>query len=284
MVDTCLKWDVFCIHASADKELARQFRRGLNSACHVFLDEEELFPGADWRYELDSALQSCRIFTVFVTQNLATAHYANEEITTALELHRHNPHHRRIVPLVWRRTGDVSRDMPYGLRGIQGIDVAAVGVEGAVKHVRGLLDEIPGTAPKMERAHAADTVDEPRHVLKTFPRGPFVPPHRVPASITHAFAELIRASEARQLVSTANRFRQEADANDRTVTLIQQFRLREPATNAAIDFWTDVFVEAGRHGPRMLAALLLSLEDQEFPDQARQDRHTLLDYLRNPTE
>jgi hypothetical protein len=96
------------------------------------------------------------------------------------------------------------------------------------------------------------------------------------------YADLIPVREARQLIDRANALRQDADPEDDTVTLIKQSRLRSPEDNAPIDFWIDAFGEAGKYGPRMLAALLLVLDDAQFDEIATRDRRELLDFLRFP--
>src|SRR5262249_26253412 len=140
-----------------------------------------------------------------------------------------------------------------------------------------------GPLPTQIAPEAAETppVD---HVLQQYPRGPLVPPHRVPASIKYAYAEFIRDREARQVINDANLFREEADPADSSVTIIKPFRLRSPVDNPLIDFWMDAFSEAGKHGPRMMAALLLVVGDAQFPESTKKDRQKFLAYLRQPTE
>jgi hypothetical protein len=121
-----------------------------------------------------------------------------------------------------------------------------------------------------------------RHVLHQYPLSPLVPSHKVSRRIKQMYADLIPVREARQWIDTANSFRQDADPEDSTITLIRQSHLRSPVDNAPIDFWIDAFGEAGRHGPRMLAALLLVLDDAQFDEHAKQDRRRLLEFLRNP--
>lgn len=125
--------------------------------------------------------------------------------------------------------------------------------------------------------------EKPRHELHAYPRFPMVPSHKISISIKQAYADLIPVREARGLIDQANSFRLEADPGDATVTLIKQSRLRSPEDNPPIDFWIDAFNEAGKHGPRMLAALLLSIDDAQFDEQAKQSRRELLKFLSQPS-
>jgi len=149
------------------------------------------------------------------------------------------------------------------------------------KRLGELLCGVKDVGPLPTQPEAATAARVP-HVLHQYPRGPLVPSHKVPLSLKQAYASVIRVLEARQVIDDANSFRQEADPGDQTVTLLKQFRLRAPENNPPIDFWMDAFTEAAKHGARMLAALVLVLEDDQFSERNRQGRQGLLDYLRNP--
>jgi hypothetical protein len=277
-------WDVFCIHASPDKAHARALHDALAQRYRVFLDEVAIALGASWPQDLDAALQGSRVFAVLVSPHLDRAFYAQNEIAAAVALHRRYPDHRRIVPVLLEGKGDVVLAMPYALRSIQGIDVPACGgMAGVAERVGQLLQSLPDVGPLPAQVTAESAAAAPaRHVLHQYPRAPLVPSHKVPSSLKQAYATLVRTREARQVIDDANAFRQEADPGDASVTLIKQFRLRSPEDNPPLDFWMDAFAEAGKHGPRMLAALVLVVEDGEFPESVKKDRRTLLEYLRNP--
>jgi hypothetical protein len=123
--------------------------------------------------------------------------------------------------------------------------------------------------------------DKPRHQLHDYPRFPMVPSHKVPTCIKQAYANFIPVRQARDWIDRANSFREEADPEDTTVTLIKTSHLRSPEDNAPIDFWIDAFNEAGKHGPRMLAALLLVVDDAQFDNEVKQERSKLLKLLRD---
>jgi TIR domain len=158
--------------------------------------------------------------------------------------------------LYFRSTGDAARDAA----------VVADWAEG-----RGSR-EIVGDDPDFTHSPA-------RHTLHDFPRGPMVELHRVPNSLVRAYAALhgTRAA-AHALVQEANSFRLAADPGDPSVTVIGLEYL--PAFEAgAFSFWQSAFFEACRHGPRMLAALVLAQPDEQFRPEARRDRAGLLGHL-----
>lgn len=126
----------------------------------------------------------------------------------------------------------------------------------------------------------AEVVRDARHPLHDFPRGPMVELHRISGALTRAYAALLDTrAAAHTLVQEANRFRISADPDDPSVSIIGLEHL--PAFEAgAYSFWQSALYEACRHGPRMLAALLLSQPDEQFGAQARRDREELLTHLR----
>lgn len=126
----------------------------------------------------------------------------------------------------------------------------------------------------------APTPPQASHPLYDFPLGPMVELHRVSGTLIRAFASLLdNRAAAHTLIQEANRFRLEADPGDPGVTILGLEYL--PAFEVgAYSFWTSTLYEACRHGPRMLAALLLTQPDTQFTPEARRDRAELLDHLR----
>jgi len=117
------------------------------------------------------------------------------------------------------------------------------------------------------------------HPLKKYPTSPMVQPHIVSTSLIQEYARLIRQHEALQVIAEANAFRLEADPNDPKTTIIKEFQLVPVYTVAPYAFWLDAFKEARLHGPRMLAALLMVVPDDQFEPKARENRRQLLDNL-----
>lgn len=93
-------------------------------------------------------------------------------------------------------------------------------------------------------------------------------------------------AKARTVLNKAVQLRQAADSHDPRVTYINPGDLPLLANVGAYAFWQEVFSEACKHGPRMLAALLLAQPDDMFEPAARSDRAKLLHDLRgmNQTE
>ena len=132
------------------------------------------------------------------------------------------------------------------------------------------------TAPVQEVAASA-----PPHALDSYPRHPLVPPDYVRRSIIDAYANLIPSAVAPQIVAEANALRKEADPVDPKVTTINETYLTPPLESSPFLYWSNVFREARLNGPRMVAALLLAVDAEQFPPRAKSDRVQLLEKLRH---
>lgn len=117
------------------------------------------------------------------------------------------------------------------------------------------------------------------HILHEYPKGPSV--DLIDESIVKAYARLISPEHALMYIGKANSLRKEADINNNKVTILQPYTLLTPSHAKPFDFWLDAFREAGLHGPRMLAALLYVLPDDQFTQEARTARKNLLNLLKN---
>ena len=115
--------------------------------------------------------------------------------------------------------------------------------------------------------------------LDAIPRGPKVPDHWVTDVLIDACAQLYgRRPEAEQLLWRATRMRLESDPD---ATYIKAGQLPDIAGGADA-YWHEVFYQASRHGPRMVAAILLTVAHEAFPPEARRDRARLLRFLMVP--
>lgn len=123
-------------------------------------------------------------------------------------------------------------------------------------------------------------VEKAVHPLHQYPRGPMVETYKVPNSIKKAYAATISPFNAQSIVSAANAFRMEADPKDRRATVIRPYDLPPPQGIAPYVYWQYVFTEACLHGPRMLAALLLVVPDEQFPEDTRKARLLLLEEIK----
>jgi hypothetical protein len=119
------------------------------------------------------------------------------------------------------------------------------------------------------------------HFLHQFPRGPMVEGHFISEKIIESFAKIINPRQAMLYIDKANRTRREADPNDDSVTILESYTLLSPLETRPMDFWLDAFHEARLHGPRMLAALLMVLSDEQFSEEAKQAKYQLYNYLKN---
>lgn len=118
------------------------------------------------------------------------------------------------------------------------------------------------------------------HFLQAYPRGPMVEGHLIDSRIVESYAKLIRPELALSYINKANQLRKAADPLDERATIIEAYTLLSPTNSRPLDFWLDAFHEARLHGPRMLAALLHVLVDDQFPKEIQEARRTLLQQLK----
>jgi hypothetical protein len=143
-------------------------------------------------------------------------------------------------------------------------------------------DPDPGARPPEElefRIVATSTSevdpDLPSH-LSGIPSGPKVPDYLVTRALIDAYSENFgRRPVAEQLLREATRMRLQLDAN---ATYIKAGHLPDIIAGADA-YWHEVFHEACRHGPRMVAAILLTADYSTFSQEARRDRANLLRFL-----
>jgi len=117
------------------------------------------------------------------------------------------------------------------------------------------------------------------HTLHQFPRGPLVEFQWITDELVSAYANLLDDPfKAKKTLTKAVQLRLEADTN---ATYIRSGDLPLLANVGAYAYWQEVFHEACKHGPRMLAALLLAQPDDFFEPAARTQRAKLLQHLRD---
>jgi hypothetical protein len=128
------------------------------------------------------------------------------------------------------------------------------------------------TAPESGDAISERIVD--------YPPGPRVPAewstHAIIRECSALYASRERAEELR--VTAVERLM----AEDSRATFVPTGHLPDIALAGAEVYWSRMFDEAKRHGPRMVAALLLSLDEQRLEAPARTQRTALLKRLREP--
>lgn len=262
-------WDIFISYAARDEARSKELYQLLKPECRVFFGKESLQLGDNWREKVTEALLSTRVIAVLVSIHSQTAWYQAEENARAIEIVRDSQGQKRVVPVYLDGPPGKSDWNLFGLNVVHGLDVADVGLAEAAKRLLAIIrgsplgQAIPGG-----------------HVLDSIPPGPMVDRDFVELALIEAYAEYFSAARADLLVDRANAFRRQADKNASVIhkTDVPRVELVEP-----IRYWHSVFREACLHGPRMLAALLLVVNDQNFPTQARTARRKLLDQLQAGT-
>jgi len=277
-MDSAKKWDFFLAYANPDKAAADELYSLLHPDRQVFLDHFSLSPGVQWDLEIPRAQRASRATVVLVSSRSQAALFQREEISVAIALFRKDASAHRVLPVYLDGSASTLGAGIYGLRLFQGLDVLKEGGLAAV--ARKLCDL--STHPSSEVSSETPQPETSPNVLERFPRGPVVDFFRVSRSLIEAYAMIVRPTDAAMVVGQANALRIEADADDPDVTYIKLFHLPPPETVPPFVYWSDVFSEACRHGPRMLGAVLLSLQDTQFSARAKDDRQKLLQYLKTP--
>ena len=268
---TVTKWDIFLAHSSHDTATARTLYDSLSSTLRVFLDVCSLEPGGDWDIEIPRAQRESRATVILLSSASQRAYYAREEVARGIALARADPTRHEVFPvyLEGAPSGDIA---PYGLLLKQSLTCERDGgLSGVAEKLRNILASVKELdQPSVVQAATAECV------LCRYPRGPMVPPFKVKRAIKEAFADLIPPARAMTTVEDAIALRLEADPYDSEVTYIRRRDLIPPETVSPMTFWNAAFTEACLHGPRMLAALLMSVDERMFPEEALNDRKALL--------
>ncbi len=84
---------VFLCHASDDKPVVRELYERLQSeGFDPWLDEENLFPGQDWKYEISRAVRNSDVVLVCLSENsVSKTGYVQREIKVALDVADEQP-------------------------------------------------------------------------------------------------------------------------------------------------------------------------------------------------
>lgn len=220
-------------------------------------------PGIDFPEEMGRALDSAKHLLVAWSRHSAASHHVGNELSSFYVAHPEPG------PILFMRLDDT--EVKYFYRHRQNFRAT----DDAARDASVVEDWVAGR-------RSVVAVSDARHPLHDFPRGPMVGLHRVSGALTRAFAaRLDTRAAAHTAIQEANRFRLSADPKDTSVSIIGLEYL--PAFEAgAYSFWQSALYEACRHGPRMLAALLLSQPHEQFDAEVRRDREELLDQLRAP--
>jgi hypothetical protein len=259
---------IFISHSAEDEGRLGDLVKALRAlGVEVWFAPDDIRPGQSIPEEMARALGRATHLLVAWSRHSAASNHVKTEYRSFYHAHT-EPGPILFMPLdgtpvdrlfgdrlYFRATGDAARDASF------------------------IADWAAGrTIPQI--VHGGDARADVWHPLHDFPRGPMVELHRVTGALVRAYASLLDTrAAAHTLVQEANRLRLEADSGDPSVTFIGLEYL--PAFEAgAYSFWQSAFYEACRHGPRMLAALLLAQPHEQLTHDARRDRAGLLDHLR----
>jgi hypothetical protein len=262
-------WDIFISYASRDKQRAQQLFELLKPELTVFFDAVSIDPGDRFGERIGEALHGTRITAVLVSINSGKAWYQEAECAHAIELARDAESGKRIVPVYLDGFPQATEWNLFGLKILQGLDASGPG--GLEEVVARLLAVARNQAPEAISATRTD------HILNSIPMGPMVDGSYVDDSLIDAYAERFSAARADLLVDQANAFRKQADPK---ATTIRKSDIPRVEQVEPIRYWQSVFREARLHGPRMLAALLLVVNDETFPAEAQAGRRKLLDLIK----
>lgn len=154
-----VRFDLFLAHPSSEKPAASALYDLLQPDVRVFLDARSLQPGDRWDREIPAAQRAARATVVLVSSKGDAAWYLGDEIVSGIEAHRAAPGAHLLVPVVL----EPGVPLPFGLRGVHAIDVAAVGgLVGVAAQLRQLVARFrdqPATPPVVPTRPAATAVD-----------------------------------------------------------------------------------------------------------------------------
>ena len=109
---------MFLSHASADKEAARELADGLRrESIDVWLDEQALVPGQDWRSQIAEALQRSGAMVVLLTPRSVESDWVRGDVEYALTSKRFE--HRLIPVVIGDQTAPWLDKAPWVLKQLQ---------------------------------------------------------------------------------------------------------------------------------------------------------------------
>jgi hypothetical protein len=122
------RYDFFIAYATPDRRQAQNLCWFLqDDACEVFLDVQDLSPGAVWPPALREALEASRAIVVLVSTHADDAFYQQEEIVRAIQLARDKPSAHTVIPVILEKLPQGAVSMPYGMSSLQAQDATRPG-------------------------------------------------------------------------------------------------------------------------------------------------------------
>lgn len=118
-----LKSDVFLSYSRKDRDLMHVLRKSLEEHRIIVWSDESLEPGAhSWRSDVQNAIENTRCVVAILSPDAKESEWVNEELNYA------KIRKARIFTVLVR--GDESNAIPFGMTGVQWIDMRADFVEG----------------------------------------------------------------------------------------------------------------------------------------------------------
>lgn len=274
------KYDFFIAYPRQKEAIAEELYAALvENDSQVFFDKKHSNPGLQFGPELIAQQESSLITVAIITKETNTAFFQTEEIFRAQALQRKNADQHRVIPIYFESSPHDLSSVPYGLSQVYHMFLD--------NNLQGVVSELIGLAWEMQNAESTlptssiEKFADLKHPLEAYPVGPFVPKHYIPRSLVYSFMSAIKPIEATDVVGQANRAIDDLKTNDQFKPEIRIGALPPPLTNSAVYFWFETFYEAASKGPRMLASLVLTVPDDLFTPQAKQERKELLTKLLN---
>ncbi len=267
------QYHFFIAYPSTAAKQAEELFDLLTDSHKVYLDSRNLLAGQNWTTALSMAQAASLITVALICQEYQSAFYAQEEVAAGIAYERVWGNTRHIVVPIYLNGLPLDPvQIPYGIRVKQALDaIKESSLEAVAVKLKAMLG--PSTSTYKEPPTTYE------HPLKKYPTHPLVPAEWVSTELVQSYAQIIRQFEALQVITDANRFRREADLDDPKATTIKEYQLLPVYSVPPYAFWLNVFYEARLHGPRMLAALLMVVPDDQFEAKARLNRRELLESL-----
>jgi len=269
-------WDVFIAYPSGHWKEANELFEALHPHVSVFLDKRSLQPGTPFDLAIPEAQRSSRMTAVIVDESYLTAFYTRAEAAAAIALSRATCGVHIVVPIYLNGLPS-AYEAPYGFQLLQSLDLRKELSWGAISlSLRQMLLASNGVhnGPHELREQ---TQDDPKVALiSRLPIGPRFEMFRIRPSIVREYASATKGDAAAGIVNEAAFLQISANPQ---ATYILPYHLPDPHDVPSYTYWNDAFAEACLHGPRMVAALLLALDDSLFPEAVKQERQRLLQTL-----
>lgn len=217
--------DLFLAHASADRASAEQLFDLLLPDVRAWLDVRSLLPGDEWAVEIPRAQRAALATVVLVSAKVEHAFYLRDEIHSAIALYRAVPDEHRVIAVYLDGFPKDPMMMPYGLRGLHGLDAPAEGgLAGIANKLRATVMTLRGRGPA------------------TVPAQPAAPAGPPPPSFDTLFARLCKLTLGGQIDAVilyaglpfANIRPSNAPLADRAIDIVHLAMQGGPAMTAAI--------------------------------------------------